>query len=53
MIAYRGTWRKRIRYVLDHTPIGNRAPLEELWRNMEYGAGGEFACCGAFQPRFT
>jgi hypothetical protein len=53
MVAARETWRKRVRYVLDHSPIGNRAQLEELWRNMEHGAGGEFACCGAFQPRFT
>ncbi len=27
--------------------------MEELWRNMEHGAGGEYACCGVFQPRFT
>ncbi len=34
-------------------PREYRAPLEELWRNMEHGAGGEYACCGVFQPRFT
>ncbi len=30
-----------------------RASLEEFWRNMEHGPGGEYACCGVFQTRFT
>jgi hypothetical protein len=53
MVTYRESWKKRVMYMLDHTPRESRAPLEELWRNMEHGAGGEYACCGAFQPRFT
>jgi len=44
---------RRVREALNHIPPSYRTPLEELWRNMEYEEGGEFACCGVFQPRFT
>jgi hypothetical protein len=52
MLAYRENWKKRIRKVLDNIPRDDRVPVEELWRCMEYGEGGEYACCGVFQPRF-
>ncbi len=52
MVACRTNWVRKVRVCLDHIPPSHRTPLEELWRNMEHGEGGEFACCGVFQPRF-
>ena len=52
MSRLRASWKNKIRLFLDHTPIAIRTPMEEMWRNMEYGVGGEFACCGVFQPRY-
>ena len=42
----------RVRGIIDSLKVSYRAPLEELWRNMEVANDGEYACCGVFTPTF-
>ena len=42
----------KVRGVIDTLKLCYRAPLEELWRNMENAKDGEYACCGVFTPTF-
>ena len=42
----------RVRGIIDSVKAVYRAPLEELWRNMEVAKDGEYACCGVFTPTF-
>ena len=42
----------KVRGVIDTLKLSHRAPLEELWRNMENAKDGEYACCGVFTPTF-
>jgi ribosomal protein S13 len=50
--TYRERWKNEVRIYIKKLPQVVRAAAEELWRNMEQGAHGEYACCGVYLKSF-
>jgi len=50
--AYRERWKNEVSTYIKKLPQTVRAAAEELWRNMEQGAHGEYACCGVYLKSF-
>ena len=51
-VGERGLIKFKARVAIDQARLRVRPLLEELWRNMEVGIDGAYACCGVFTRGF-